>query len=168
MAEDERSIRRKDRAVTDPAVIQRVLRYAMVCRVAMVDGTVPYLVPMNCGWDGGELFLHSAAEGRKLEILRANPRVCVEFEEEVRIVTAPTGSDCTSCYRTVLGMGTARFVADPAEKGRALNVIIRQCHPGMPDEVFPAEVLDRVTVLAVRFDRLTCKANLPAREKGAS
>lgn len=159
METTERPMRRKDREVTDTVAIHAVLGRATVCRIAMVDGTEPYVVPMNCGWDGTELFLHAATSGRKLDILRANPRVCIEVEEDVRIVTGSTGEECTSHYRTVIGTGTAVFLDDPPGKSHGLNVILRQCHPGVPDEIFPASALNRIVVLKIHFDHLTCKAN---------
>ena len=72
MGATERPMRRKECEVTDTAVIQRILGRAALCRVAMVDGNEPYLVPMNCGWDGEHLLLHAAVQGRKVDILRAN------------------------------------------------------------------------------------------------
>ncbi len=154
----ERPMRRHECEVTDNAIIERILGRATICRVAMVDGQEPYVVPMNCGWTGHSLVLHAASEGRKLDILRVNPRVCVEIEEDVRIVTGTTGEDCTATYVTLIGAGTATFALDPQLKARDLNTIIRQCHPGFPDEQFPDAALARVTVLEVQFDKVTCKA----------
>lgn len=158
MSTAERPMRRHECEVTDDAVIERILGRATVCRVAMVDGREPYLVPMNCGWNGHSLVLHAASEGRKLAILRANPRVCVEIEEDVQIVTGSTGEDCTATYVTVIATGTATFITNPQAKAEGLNTIIRQCHTGFPEEQFSDAVLARVTVLEVQFDRITCKA----------
>ena len=158
MGTTERPMRRHECEVTNIQVIHRILGRAALCRVAMVDGTEPYLVPMNCGWDGEHLFLHAAIEGRKLDILRANPRVCVEVDEDIQIVTGATGDECTANYVTVIGTGTASFVLDPLAKRHDLNIIIHQCHPGVPEEVFPDEALSRVAVLEVHFDHLSCKA----------
>lgn len=158
MSTAERPMRRHECEVTDDAVIERILGRATVCRVAMVDDREPYLVPMNCGWNGHSLVLHAASEGRKLAILRANPRVCVEIEEDVQIVTGSTGEDCTATYVTVIATGTAAFITDPQAKAEGLNTIIRQCHTGFPEEQFSDAVLARVTVLEVQFDRITCKA----------
>jgi uncharacterized protein len=154
----ERPMRRRECEVTDAVVIRRILGRAALCRVAMVDGSEPYLVPMNCGWDGEHLLLHAAIQGRKLDILHANPHVCVEVDEDIQIVTGATGEECTANYVTVIGTGTVSFVLDPRIKGRDLNLIIRQCHPGVPEEAFPEEALSRVVVLEVQFDHLTCKA----------
>lgn len=158
MSTAERPMRRHECEVTDDAVIERILGRATVCRVAMVDGREPYLVPMNCGWNGHSLVLHAASEGRKLAILRANPRVCVEIEEDVQIVTGSKGEDCTATYVTVIATGTATFITNPQAKAEGLNTIIRQCHTGFPEEQFSDAVLARVTVLEVQFDRITCKA----------
>jgi nitroimidazol reductase NimA-like FMN-containing flavoprotein (pyridoxamine 5'-phosphate oxidase superfamily) len=153
-----RPMRKSECEVTDTAVMRRILGRATLCHVAMVDGSEPYLVPMNCGWDGEHLLLHGAIQGRKLDILRANPRVCVEIDEDVQIVTGVTGEECTANYVTVIGTGTASFVLDSPAKARDLNVIIHQCHPGVPEEVFSDTALSRVVVLEVQFDHLTCKA----------
>ncbi len=154
----ERPMRRRECEVTDTAVIRRILGRAALCRVAMVDEDEPYLVPMNCGWDGEHLLLHTANQGRKIDILRANPHVCVEVDEDIQMVTGPTGEECSANYVTVIGTGTVSFVLDPLAKSRDLNAIIRQCHPGASEEVFDDEALSSVAVLEVQFDHLTCKA----------
>lgn len=158
MGTTERPMRKKEYEVTDIAVIQRILGRATQCRVAMVDGSEPYLVTMNCGWDGEHLLLHGASQGRKLDILRANPRVCVEVDEDIQLVTGATGEECTANYVSIIGTGTVSFVLDSSAKTRDLNVILHQCHPGVPDEVLSDEDLSRVAVLEVQFDHLSCKA----------
>ncbi|MCE5193793.1 MAG: pyridoxamine 5'-phosphate oxidase family protein [Candidatus Cryosericum sp.] len=158
MAEKERPMRRSECEVTDQGTIEHILQRATVCHVAMVDGGEPYVIPMNCGWDSGHLLLHSAAQGRKIDILRANPHVCVEIEEDVQRITGRTGEDCTENYVTIIGSGTASFVVEPVAKSRDLNIIARHCHAGFPEETFTQETLERVAVIAVSFDWLTCKA----------
>jgi len=158
MGTTERPMRKSECEVTDTAIIRCILGRATLCHVAMVDGNEPYLVPMNCGWDGEHLFLHGAIQGRKLDILRANPRVCIEVDEDIQLVTGATGEECTANYVTVIGTGTVSFVLDSSAKSRDLNVIIGQCHPGVPEEVFSDTALSRVVVLEVQFDHLSCKA----------
>jgi len=154
----DRPMRRTECAVTDTATIEQILRRATVCHVAMVDAGEPYVLPMNCAWDGSHLLLHSAPEGRKIDILRANARVCIEIEEDVERVTGPAGSDCSENYVTVIGTGTVAWVLDPEQKSRDLNAIICQCHAGAAAETFTDDTLRRVAVMEVTFDALTCKA----------
>ncbi len=80
-------MRRKDKEITDKRGIEEILRKALVCRVAMCNGESPYCVPMNFCYMNGSLYLHSAKEGKKLEILRRNNRVCFEVDVDVSPIT---------------------------------------------------------------------------------
>ena len=71
-------MRRKDREVTDPAIVEKYCK-----RAASPSGhgqeQHPYVVPLNYGyiWEDDRLILlfHSAKAGKKLDILEENPRV---------------------------------------------------------------------------------------------
>lgn len=72
-------MRRKDREITDIHTILELVSECKVCRLAMTDGGVPYIVPLNYGYEYADgaltFYFHSAKEGRKLEILKKNPTV---------------------------------------------------------------------------------------------
>jgi nitroimidazol reductase NimA-like FMN-containing flavoprotein (pyridoxamine 5'-phosphate oxidase superfamily) len=40
-------MRRKDREITDRSIIENILERAEICRVAMCDENMPYIVPDN-------------------------------------------------------------------------------------------------------------------------
>jgi nitroimidazol reductase NimA-like FMN-containing flavoprotein (pyridoxamine 5'-phosphate oxidase superfamily) len=48
----------------------------------------PYIVPVCFGYDDGTLYFHSATAGRKLDVLRKNNAVCVEFDVDCEVVKA--------------------------------------------------------------------------------
>ena len=105
-------MRRKDRAVYDRAEISGILDQCAVCRIAMVDGGRPYVVPMNFGyeWLGERLaiYLHCAGAGRKLDALREGPDVCFEADCAGRL----TGAGDLACaysyaYQSVIAQGRA-------------------------------------------------------------
>jgi len=77
-------MRRNDRAVDSLTEITSILEDCQVCRLAMCDEDMPYIVPLNFGYtltDGVlTLYFHCAPEGRKVDILRRNPRVCFEMD----------------------------------------------------------------------------------------
>ena len=78
-------MRRKDRAMTDPAQLRRLLEQCQVMRLAMTGPQGPYVVPLNFGYalepNGRlQLFFHCAAQGRKIRLLEADPRVCFEMD----------------------------------------------------------------------------------------
>lgn len=81
-------MRRRDREITDISVMESIIRDSSVCRMGLCDGDRPYVVPMNFGYRDGKVYMHSALEGKKLDIIRKNPDVCLEFETDLEIVRA--------------------------------------------------------------------------------
>jgi uncharacterized protein len=148
-------MRRKDREITDRAEMEAILAEATVCRLAMADGTEPYVVPVCFGYEGGVIYVHSAREGKKIAMLGKNPRCCVEVD----ICEGPI-PDKTPCswefrYRSVICTGTAHMLADPGEKNHALNCIIR--HYGEKDHQFTEQELERVCVIKIVIGEMTAK-----------
>jgi len=152
-------VRRHKQEITDRAELRAILEAARVCRVAMVDGDRPYLVPLSFALDGEDLVLHSAAAGRKLDLLRRNPAVCFEVEEGVELATAATACDFTFAFRTVIGEGDAEFVEDAAERERLLTLLAARY--GAPAGALPPAELRHTCVLRVRVRSLSGKRSAP-------
>ena len=148
-------MRRKDREITDRAELLRILADARVCRLAMSDAGRPYLVPLSFAMDGADLVLHSAREGRKLDILRRNPAVCFEVEEGVEIDVGPSPCETGMRFRTVIGHGTAEFVDDAAERARLLALF--GARYGAPERPLRPRDVERTAVLRIRVTELTGK-----------
>lgn len=148
-------MRRKDREIFDLSRIEDIIARAQVCHVGMCDKGVPYVAPVSFGYRNRQLFLHSAAEGRKLDVIRANPRVCVEFEVDVQVVKS--GAPCAwgMHYQSAIGFGTAIFVDDPQAKCAALTTIID--HYGETDRHLDKAAVDKTIVIRVDLESLTCK-----------
>ena len=117
-------MRRKEKQITDIAEIENIIQRCPVCRLGLSDGTEPYVVPVNFGYQRGTLWLHSAREGRKIEILRRNPRVCLEFDLDFELKTGREACSWSARYRSALAFGTATIIDDPALKRRGLDVIM--------------------------------------------
>ena len=148
-------MRRTDKEIVDPKELRRILEGARVCRVAMVDGARPYLVPLSFALDGDDLVLHSATSGRKLDVLRKNPAVCFEVEEGVEVLVGDAPCETTQRYRTVIGFGEAEFVEDPAERARLLALFGPRY--GAPDVPMSAQRLRTTVVLRVRVSEMSGK-----------
>lgn len=151
-------MRRSERAITDSAELESILREAVVCRVGLCDGEVPYVVPMNYGYRDGRVFLHSATEGRKIEILRKNPNVCLEFEKDVELIPAEAACSFSMKYRSVIASGKAVFLEDAKEKAQGLNVIMAQ-YTGKEFD-FPPQALERIVVIRIDLGECSGKHNL--------
>ena len=149
-------MRRRDREVTDRAEIDDIIRRCQVCRIGMVDEGEPYVIPMSFGYDGESVYLHSAPEGRKLEVLRKSPRVCVELDILNEVVTSDQACEWGMAYESVIAMGEAEILEDAEEKNRGLACVMAQYTEG--DWAFPDDAVSRTVVIRVCIDSISGKA----------
>ncbi len=97
----------------------------------MVDSDgMPYIVPLNFGYENRSLYFHSAREGRKIDILRTNSRVCIEFCPDHELVLGDGACECTMKYRSVIAFGRASIVEDDAGRRAGYDILMRQYKPG--------------------------------------
>jgi uncharacterized protein len=153
----EANLRRKEKEVHDQKQIEAVIQKADVCRLAMCEAEKPYLVPVSFGYREGNLYFHSALEGRKIDILGGNNLVCFEMEADVELLKGETPCKWSVKYLSVIGMGRAYSLEDPAEKRHGLEIVFRHYSDAPVD--IPAESLDRVKVFRVTIESMTCKAS---------
>ena len=151
-------MRRSEREITDRTEIEEIIRKASICRLALSDNGTPYIVPVCFGYENDTLYFHSATEGRKLDILKRNNRVCFEMDIETKLVVAEKACGWGMNYRSVIGFGTASVVEDQAGKQKGLDAIMRQ-YSG-PEGDYSQEALNRTTVIKVEIESLTGKQAL--------
>lgn len=154
-------MRRADKEITDEKEIEAILEEAKVCRIAMCDRGEPYVVPVCFGYEDRAVYFHSAREGKKLDMLRANPRVC--FEVEVDVEVRPGEVPCRSGvrYRSVIGRGRAELVEDPEEKKRGLDVIMRHYGSEFLDyskTPAAAAAMQKTALVRIAVEEMTGKA----------
>jgi nitroimidazol reductase NimA-like FMN-containing flavoprotein (pyridoxamine 5'-phosphate oxidase superfamily) len=148
-------MRRKEQEITDRKVIDEIIDKALVCRLALSDDDQPYVVPMCFGYDGKNLYFHSAGEGKKMEILRKNPKVCFEFEDSCEIEKGKVACDWGMIYKSVIGFGKVSFLEDIDSKRKALDVIMKKyAHESF---TYPEKAVERVAVLKVDIEEITGK-----------
>jgi len=164
-------LRRSEREIRDPAAIRSIIQATTVCRVGFVDAGEPYVVPLNFGFAVGAgaeadvFWFHSATSGRKVNLLRAEPRVCVQLEEDLGLVThAEKACAWTQSYRSVMAWGNARVARDRAEACHGLDVLMRQ-HAGRDGWTYPDAVLDHTLVWCVAVDRISAKEHIAKVEE---
>ena len=85
-------MRRKENEITDTDEIVEIIRRSTVCRLAMSENERPYIVPTSFGFKDNKLFFHSSPAGKKIDILKKNYHVCVEFD--IDDVVAKTDKAC--------------------------------------------------------------------------
>ncbi len=149
-------MRRNDRQITDRSVIDGIIKRCKVCRLGMSDNGQPYIVPLSFGYDGRLLYFHAAAEGRKMDILKRNSRVCFEFDILEDVVPSEVACQWGMKYESVIGSGTAEIVEDANSKRAALELVMRQYSSA--DWTFNEQALDATLVICVSIQDISGKA----------
>ena len=113
-------ITKREREVTDVNEIKEILDKSMIVHIGMVDDGEPYIVPMNYGYtlEEGELciYLHGATVGRKLDIIKKNPKVFFEMECDVEPFEGKVACQYGTTYASVMGLGTAEILEKAEDK----------------------------------------------------
>ena len=148
-------MRRKDKEITDVSAIKAIIEKSNVCRLAMVDGSTPYVVPLSFGYDGENLYFHGALKGRKIDLLRQNSNVCFEFDLMAEPIEAEKPCDFNMKYQSVIGFGKAVLVDGTEEKRRALGIIMGN----YTDQSFhfPENMLKATAVIKIEIESMTGK-----------
>jgi nitroimidazol reductase NimA-like FMN-containing flavoprotein (pyridoxamine 5'-phosphate oxidase superfamily) len=149
-------MRRSDKEIKDPKEMAEILRKAPVCRLGLCCDDVPYVVPLSFGYRDGCLFLHSARQGKKMDMIRTNPRVCFEVEVDVDVIRADEPCDWGMRFASVIGYGTASVLEDPEEKRSGLNAIMEHYASPSPP-YYPDAVLKHTAVIRVQVEEMTGK-----------
>ena len=149
-------MRRKDKEIQGRNEIVAIMEKALVCRLGLCRDNVPYVVPLNFGYREGCLYLHSAKQGRKMDMIRANPRVCFEIETDAELISSDRPCDWGMKYASVIGFGTAVVLEDPEEKKNGLDAILAHYSPRPPGP-YPDSVLEHTAVIRVQIERMTGK-----------
>jgi nitroimidazol reductase NimA-like FMN-containing flavoprotein (pyridoxamine 5'-phosphate oxidase superfamily) len=158
-------MRKKDREITDPSEIEKILKRGEIISVAMCQGDQPYVLPFNYGFLNGLIYIHSATKGFKLDVLAQNPKVCFNVVTDVQLLPADRPQDCSVAYSSVVGFGRVRMVEDPVEKLAALEAIMVQYYPKKDAWQYPDKVVAACTVWCIEIEHLTGKYKRPSQEE---
>jgi len=153
-------IRRKERIMNSTAEMELLLKTAAVGRMALSTPQGPYLVALNHLYLDGDIYFHSAMQGRKVEALQLDPRVCFMVDEVGPQVTWEKGCGISQIYRSVICFGRAEFVEDATEKQRILLAMVAKLVPaGCDYRPLNAENIARTAIVRIVVEAMTGKEN---------
>jgi len=157
-------MRRHDKLITDPDDLDAIIRASQVCRLALAIDNEPYLVPVNFGYDGQAIYLHTATAGRKIDFFEANPRVCFALEAEHQLLEdEQTACRWTMHFASVIGYGTISELVTAEEKRFGLNQIMHH-YSGRNDWSFDDKELPPTRLWRIEIETMSGKRS-PARSK---
>ena len=148
-------MRRHDREMTDRFEMEPLLTEAKVCRFGCDDNGLPYIVPLSFGYREGVIYIHSAHEGRKSEMLKKNPACYTKANECKGVMRDETPCKYEMHYRSVIYQGRAYFVTDPGEKQEGLDCILQ--HYVAKSHLSSENELQMACVLRIEIAEITGK-----------
>ena len=150
---------KRERQVTDPNQILHILDTAKVLNLGLAVNDEPYVVPMNYGYkmeDGRlTLYLHSAVKGKKLDMIRANPKVFFSMDCDRMPFEGRVPCQYGLVYSSIMGRGTATLVEDVEEKKQAMSLLMKTQTGG--DFTFEDRLVTIVTVIRIDVAEYTAK-----------
>ncbi|WP_022668084.1 pyridoxamine 5'-phosphate oxidase family protein [Desulfospira joergensenii] len=150
-------MRRREKEIKEGSAIEEIITSSRVFRLAMVDGNRPYVIPLNFGYREGSLYFHSATEGRKIDLLQKNPRVCFEFDILEKLNKNSEACKWGAEFKSVIGEGKAVILDKPEEKRKGLAAIMAQ-YSNRTFE-FSHENLEKTAVIRIDIEKMTGKAS---------
>jgi nitroimidazol reductase NimA-like FMN-containing flavoprotein (pyridoxamine 5'-phosphate oxidase superfamily) len=116
----------------------------------------PYIVPVNYGYADNTNFIHSAPEGKKIDLIKRNNNICFEIELDSYIIKDNVPCNWTTKYRSIIGYGKISIIADTSEKIKGLNLIMGKY--GMAGGCqYQDEFLERIVILRIDIEDITAK-----------
>ena len=152
--------------ITDEAQIREILDKSKVLHLGLAVNNEPYVVPMNYGYclEDGKLvlYLHSAVQGKKLDMIQANSNVFFEMDCDRMPFEGKVPCQYGLVYSSVMGRGTACIVEDVEEKKRAMSLLMNT-QTGK-DFTFNDRLVSIVAVIRIDVTEYTAK-HRPLPEK---
>lgn len=152
-------MRRKDREVTQRDAIRKILEDVGEIRLGFAVENEPYIVTMNFGFVWEErlrLYMHCAREGKKIDMMHRNNRVCFQADTGHELVIDDLSCRWTMNYSSVVGWGVLSIVTDEAERIEGLNTIMKN-YGKKGESRFAAEKLQETLVLRLDADEMSAK-----------
>lgn len=155
-------MRRTDKQITGLDGIIEILNDCRVCRIGLSFENMPYIVPMNFGFELAEeklvLYFHCAREGKKIDVIMKNPKACFEMDTAHELIESDNPCNYGFKYKSLIGFGNVEFIESKAEKELALNFIMKK-HTGNFDYKFNDNAVNLTTVFKIETTEYTAKGN---------
>lgn len=154
-----RVVREPHRGVYDRQTVYSILDEGFLCHVGFAVDGQPYVIPTSYGRKDANLYIHGSAGSRMLRNLQAAVPVCVTVTLLDGLVLARSVFNHSMNYRSVVILGKAKLVDDPAEKLAALRTLSEHIIPQRWDDVRqPNErELKQTSVLCLPIEEFSAK-----------
>ncbi len=157
-------VRRKDREITDPNALRKVLKSTKLVTIALCMDNEPYLVSLSHGYDEKQncLYFHCATEGKKLVYAKSNNKVWGQAVQDYGVT-----DECDYAYTSVHFSGKLVMIDDLGEKKHGIEIMVRQLSPNPEaklSKIKPGK-LATIAMGRIDIDGMTGKQHLNPKVK---
>ena len=158
----------KKRNCTDQNKIETFLSEERTGVLGMVDGNLPYTLPVNYVWSEGSIYFHGMGSGKKEKILSQKPSVCFAVYKEHGTVIDPVPCHADTSYMSVMIFGKAEKVTDFIESALILQKLLDKFMPKYYEQPLTSNLIEKyrsgmdengVSVYRIRPEEMTAKEN---------
>src|SRR6266508_449354 len=121
-----------------------ILREGNLGRLGCIASGWPYVVPVNYYFDGENIYIHTLL-GKKLDALRANPRVCLQVDEI---------KDSYN-WRSVIAYGTFEEVSNVEARENVLTKLYSRLPHMTPVESRLVNGMKETIVFRIKVEEVT-------------
>jgi nitroimidazol reductase NimA-like FMN-containing flavoprotein (pyridoxamine 5'-phosphate oxidase superfamily) len=125
------------RGVYEHAAVLAILDEGLVCHLGFVVDAQPFVLPTAYARIGDQLYVHGSPSNRMLRTGKSGIGLCVTVTLLDGVVLARSAFHHSMNYRSVVLLGTATEVDDPAEKRAAFRALVEHVAPGRYAAVRP-------------------------------
>jgi uncharacterized protein len=145
----------RKRIITDIKEIENIISKTRVIFVGMSVNDEPYVLPFNFGYKDRTFYIHGAPEGKKIDYLKANSRVCISLEIESELFVRHETMACSysMTYTSIVAFGKAEFIDDYDKKVDAMNLVMNQYTS--KDFKYSKPSIDGIAVIKIVCDEIT-------------
>lgn len=138
--------------------IEEILIKSPVGNMATInkDG-FPYVLPMHFAYYDAKIYLHGLPKGKKIDNILANEKVSFGIYDMKGLILDKEPCDTNTVYESIVITGTAKLVADPLLKQKALNKIVEKYTPNFTGSKLPDNMIHGAAVIEISIIRCTGK-----------
>jgi nitroimidazol reductase NimA-like FMN-containing flavoprotein (pyridoxamine 5'-phosphate oxidase superfamily) len=147
------------RADYERETIEAILDEGLVAHLGFAVDEQPYVVPTLHARVGEQVYFHGSSASRTVRALAAGAQMCLTVTLLDGLVLARSAVHHSVNYRSVVVLGQARAIVEPAEKMTAIEAFTERLIPGRWDEVRgpTAKELKAIQVLALPLEEASAK-----------
>ena len=122
------------------------------------DGS-PYVTPVHFLHSDGTIYLHGLPKGKKIDNIKADPRVSMTVYEMDSLLLDPDEKPCdtNTKYQSVIISGTAVLIDDMERKKEILGGIVGKYTPHLAHKELPDNMVKGTAVIKINIQEITGK-----------